>query len=180
MKETVTLEQHKEWVNRTQQRHSDHDSGPHSRVSSINNAIAASKREDGDDGWYINNTGKTVRQEGVFDTGPRANNGVTTSYSTTKSKTFTTTTSANIGAAFEVFSAGIGYEYSESDSFSVTEGYEFTPKCEGNQQGQAFFYPFFDYYDVTFSPSGQRADVWLPVDAGNMFVQGEFEVQCLG
>lgn len=179
VKETVTLEQHNQWVNRTQQRHSDHDSGPHSRVSSVNNAIAA-KREDGDDGWYINNTGKTVRQEGVFDTGPRANNGVKTSYSTTKSKTFTTTTSANIGAAFEVFSAGIGYEYSESDSFSVTEGYEFTPKCDGNQQGQAFFYPFFDYYDVTFSPSGQRADVWLPVDAGDMFVQGEFEVQCLG
>ena len=95
-----------------------------------------------------------MRQEGVFDTGSRANNGVKASYSTTESKTFTTTTSANIGAAFEVFSAGIGYEYSEPDFFSVTEGYEFTPKCDGNQQGQAFFYPFSDYYDVTFS----RAD----------------------
>lgn len=180
VKETVTLQQHDEWVNATQQRQSERNPGPQSRASSEDSAIAAVKREDGDDGWFINNSGKNVRQEGVFDTGPRASNGIKTSYSTTKSKTFTTTTSANIGAAFEIFSAGVGYEYSESESFSVTEGFEFTPNCDGNQQGQAFFYPFFDYYDVSFTPSGQRSDVWLPVDAGDGFIQGEFDVQCLG
>lgn len=180
VKETVTLEQQEQWVNRTQQRHSDRDSGPTSHTSLANNATKAAKREEGDNEYLINNTGKTVRQEGVFDTGPRGNNGIKTSYSTTKSKTFTTTMSANVGAVFEIFSAGVSYEYSESESFSVTEGYEFTPMCEGNQQGQAFFYPFFDYYDVTFYPSGQRADIWLPVDAGNGFIQGEFEIQCLG
>jgi hypothetical protein len=180
VRETVTLAQHEQWVNDTQQRQSNRDLGPLARESKIQAAVKAAKRENGDDGYYINNTGKTVRQEGVFDTGPRASNGVTTMYSTTKSKTFTSTTSANIGAAFEIFSAGISYEYSESDSFSVTKGHSFTPDCAGNQQGQAFFYPFFDYYDVTFSPSGQRADVWLTVDAGDMFIQGEFEVQCLG
>jgi hypothetical protein len=116
----------------------------------------------------------------VFDTGPRANNGVKTSYSITKSKSFTSTTSANIGGAFGVFSAGVSFEYSETDSFSVTEGYEFTPKCKRNQQGQAFFYPIFDYYDVISTPRGQCADVWLPVDAGHMLIKGEFEVQCLG
>ena len=121
-----------------------------------------------------------MRQEGVYDTNPRANNGIKTIYSTTKSKNFTATTSANIGAAFNVFSAGISWEFSEIDSLSVTRGYEFTPKCKRNQQGQALFYPFLDYYDVTFYPSGQRADIWLPVDAGNGFIQGEFEIQCLG
>jgi hypothetical protein len=169
--ETVTLEQHEQWVNRAQQRPSTDGTGVHSRVSSVKSAIGAARRKDGDNGWCINHSAKTVRQESVFDARPRANNGVKTSYSITKSKSFTSTTSANIGGAFELFSAGVSFEYSETDSLSVTEGYEFTPRCKRNQQGRAFFYPFFDYYDVIFTPSGQRADVWLPVDAGHLFIK---------
>ena len=171
VKETVSLEEYEEWRKGLEERQK--------RAAGVDTAIM-SKRSDDDNEYYINNSGTNVRKDDEYDVGPRASNGVTTEYSTSNSKSWTTTVSANIGGAFKMFTAGIGFEHSETTEFTITKGMKFTPKCEGNQKGQAKFYPYFNYYDVTFYPSATRVDIWIPVEDSDKFIKGDIEIECLG
>ncbi|KAL2211534.1 hypothetical protein CC79DRAFT_1363830 [Sarocladium strictum] len=187
-KETVSLEEHDKWMAEREAKIKAREAEAAVEKTKLEArttrderraAIMNAKRADDDDSYYINNSGLYLRKPDTYDVGPRGNNGVSTQYTVTESDTFTTSVSASIGGAFKMFTGEIGFSYEESHTFSISQGFTFTPNCEGNQQGQAFFYPFYDWYDVTFYPSATRAELWLPIPESDMFIKGEIVVECL-
>jgi hypothetical protein len=74
-----------------------------------------------------------------YEDGPCLPPGVTYKWEVSKTQTFSVTTSVEMGAPSEVLSASVGLEFSELESFTVTEGLKFAVGCEVH--GQVSFYP---------------------------------------
>lgn len=119
-----------------------------------------------------------VRNPDQHEQGPRLGKGVGYKYETTNSKQYSVTTSAEMGGAWEIFTASIGLSISETESYSVSEGLTFEVNCE--KQGQVVFWPYYDYYDVYLIDTRERFDVWIPADSGDHTVSGEITINCLG
>jgi hypothetical protein len=176
VKGSSTLEEYLEWRNDTasdSERMSSNSLGK--RDLSVKEPA---KRQSEDDYFQINFEALGIRYPTEYEDGPRLPPGVTDKWEVSETQTFSVTTSVEMGAAFEVFSASVGLEVSESESFTVTEGLEFAVGCK--VQGQVRFYPLYNYYDILSWPSQTYIDIWIPVINGDRRVNGEIEITCIG
>lgn len=138
----------------------------------------AKRQVDGDDVVSIDFSAKGIRNPSQNERGPRLASGVGYTYSTTESRTYSVTTSISLGGAWNIFTASVGTDIEESETFSVTEGLEFDVDCA--ERGQVTFWPFYDLYEVTFWPSATKATIWVPVVTGARTIAGEISVACMG
>jgi hypothetical protein len=136
------------------------------------------KRQSEDTSWDISFTALSVRNPDVFTRGLRLNSGVGYSYEESETTSYSVTTSVSMGGAIEVFSASVGVEITEEESFTVTEGITFDVDCPN--QGQITFWPLYDYYEVTGHPSELQYSIWIPVITDSRKITGEIAVACLG
>jgi len=136
------------------------------------------KRQSEDDSWDISFTALNIRNPDVFTRGLRFSSGVEYKYEVQESETYSATTSVSMGAALEVFSASVGVEVTESETFTVTEGITFSVDCP--DQGQITFWPLYNYYEVKGYPSEQEYEIWIPVLTPDRRITGEIAVACLG
>lgn len=160
----LSLEEYLEWMNDTRS------------AQDVKRDPLLAIRED--DSVSLDFTALSIRNPNAYELGPRLGNGVGYTYEVTESTTFGVTTSINVGGAWSVFTASVGIEMSYEETFSVTEGLTFDVPCQN--QGQVTFYPFYDYYETTWSPSGNKVEIWVPVYTGERKVTGEIAIACLG
>ncbi|KAG9256768.1 uncharacterized protein F5Z01DRAFT_697579 [Emericellopsis atlantica] len=164
---TVSLDEYLEWKNETDAQ----------RMAQVEETIL-STRQNEDDVVRIDFVAYGVRNPNAYERGPRLGKGVGYTYEVTESTTFGVTTSLNLGTAWNIFTASAGIEMSQSDTYSVTEGLQFDVQCDN--QGQITFWPFYDYYETTWSPSETKGAIWVPVEYGDHKITGEIAVACVG
>jgi hypothetical protein len=138
----------------------------------------AKRQNENDDYFQFNFEALGIRHPTNFERGPRLSSGVGYTWETSETQTFSVTTSVSMGASWEVFTASVGVEVTESESFTVTEGLTFDVDCPN--QGQVTFYPLYDYYEVTGYPSETTVEIWIPVLSNDRKVNGEIAIACLG
>jgi len=171
----TTLEEFLEW-------HNDTKSGiekAHGTIAKRQSGDIA-KRQSEDTSWLIWFSAYSVRNPDVFTRGLRLPTGSDYTYEVSESNTYSVTTSVSIGAAIEVFSASVGTEITEEETFTVSEGVTFSVDCGEGGSGQITFYPLYDYYEVNGRPSMEDYNIWLPVLDSNRLMTGEIAVACLG
>lgn len=140
---------------------------------------ASRKRQEDDDSVLVNFGAINVRNPSEFEAGPRLSSGVEYTWEVSESTSYGTSTSAEIGGAWSVFTASLGYEITQEETYTVTEGLTYSVDCPN--QGQVTLWPFYDYWEVTFLPSETDVNIWVPVEAGTgKQVGGEIAVECLG
>lgn len=162
----LSLEEYREWLNDT----ATSEEAEHGPV--------VAKRQDGDESVEIPFRAIGVRNPDAFEQGPRLGNGVGYEWEVTESTSFSVTTSMNLGAAWNIFTASVGFEMSQEDTFTVREGITFNVPCAN--QGQVTFWPFYDYFETQWSPSGTEGEIWVPVEHGDKKIGGEVAVSCVG
>lgn len=143
-------------------------------------ASRSTKRQsvpDDDNEAMINFVATNIRNPNAYETGLRLSPGVGYEYSTQEGTTFTTTTSVSVGAAWNVFTASAGIDKAEGESYTVAEGLTFDVDCPN--QAQITFWPYYDYYEVIFQPSGTWAEIWVPAATGKT-ITGEIAVDSIG
>lgn len=138
----------------------------------------AKRQNENDDYFQIQFEALGIRHPTDFERGPRLSSGVAYTWETSETQTFSVTTSVSMGASWNIFTASVGVEMTESESFTVTEGLTFDVDCPN--QGQITFYPLYDYYEVISHPSETTVEIWIPVLSSDRKVNGEIAVACLG
>lgn len=116
-----------------------------------------------DQDYVVNMIAEEFRDESQQDVGPRLKSGVSYTYEVQESTSHKTEVTTEFGAAFDIFTASMVISLSQEDTFSISGGFTFDVECK--DQGQAYFYPLFDYYSVNFT-NGEDAEVWVPVQSG--------------
>lgn len=140
--------------------------------------LSQSKRQvDDDEEWVdIEFSALAGRKPDEFVRGPRMSSG-TWEYTVSESTTFSVSTSVEIGAAWNIFTASVGIEMSQEDTFTTTETFTYTVDCPDS--AQITFWPLFDYHEVYFVKNEQRVEIWVPSVSGSM-IAGEIGVECIG
>ncbi len=169
---SLTLEEFREWQNDTA---TAMEAGRNARRDA---ALLQHRQNDDDDSVRLDFVGLGLRNPDAFENGPRLGKGVEYKYEVSESTKFGVTTNMNIGGAWNVFTASIGIEMPQEDTYTVTEGLTFNVDCDN--QGQVTFWPFYDFYEVTFFPSDTSGEIWVPVPDGDKKVSGEIAVACVG
>jgi len=157
-----SLEDYLQWVNDTE-------------------AIQQTKRSNmrrEDDAVTVDFTAFSVRNPNMFENGPRLGSGVGYTYEVSDTTSYGVTTSVNVGGAWSVFTASVGIETTYEETHTVTEGLTFDVNCPN--QGQVVFWPLYDYYETTWSPSGNKVEIYVPVLVGDKKISGEIAISCLG
>lgn len=180
-----TLEEYLEWLN---------DTAPAQAAKRGEPIIKGRQNED--DVVRIDFTAFGIRNPDAYENGPRLSKGVGYKYEVSESTKFGVTTSLNLGATWNIFTASAGIEMSQEDTYTVTEGLcapsestymsltfvfsglTFDVNCAN--QGQVTFWPFYDYYETTWSPSETKGEIWVPVEVGDKKINGEIAVGCVG
>jgi hypothetical protein len=100
--------------------------------------------DDGEDikEMTISKSAFNIRNADEYELGPRLSSGEYT-YSSEEGTTFSVTTSASIGAAENIFTASVGIDASQEDSWGISEEVKFEVDCKN--QGQVTFYPYYNY-----------------------------------
>ncbi|KAL2213995.1 hypothetical protein CC79DRAFT_1391877 [Sarocladium strictum] len=169
-----TLDQYLEWRNDTA---SDNERIASDVLQKRNNPEPV-KRQNDDDYFQIEFEALGIRHPTDYERGPRLGSGVGYEWEVTESQTYSVTTSVSMGASWNIFTASIGVEATESETFTVREGITFDVDCPN--QAQITFYPLYDYYEIISHPSETRNEIWIPVLTSNRKVNGEVATSCLG
>ncbi|KAL2208081.1 hypothetical protein CC79DRAFT_1357591 [Sarocladium strictum] len=138
----------------------------------------AKRQAEDDDVVNIDFVARGVRHPTEYDQGAEFGRGVGYTHKTENSRTFSVATTVSLGGAWNIFTASIGTEISESETFSISEELTFDIDCRGS--GQVTFYPFYDYYQITSWPSGTHSEIWIPASNNGYSVNGAIAVVCQG
>lgn len=134
-----------------------------------------------DDEWNSLLTFRNVARDGYREQASgRLSSGVTQTWSFTETISFTTSTSAEMGVSlWEIFSASMSVETSETHSEAAQSGLSFT-SGDCPDQGIVYFVPLWNQYVGYWSSDPDtEITVWIPQALGD-FVDGSFETECLG
>lgn len=92
---------------------------------------APEKRQNEDDVVRIDFTAFGIRNPNAYENGPRLSRGVGYKYEVSESTSFGVTTTLNLGATWNIFTASAGIEMSQTDTYTVTEGRVPSPRSVG-------------------------------------------------
>jgi len=142
------------------------------------------KRED--DKWVTVSISRNVAKDGDREKASTIlDSGTTQTWSFSGTKTRSTSTSAEGGFAWAVFSLSAGVTTEESYSTSIESGMQFT-KGDCPQNAVVYFVPLWThYYGFWESDESTLIDIWIPESAGSFKdgtdkTAGKFETQCIG
>jgi len=105
--------------------------------------------------------------------------GTSQQWSTSEGFSTSVTTTAEMGADFEIFSASVSISVTLEQSWTYTETITFDPtgRCEPAQDAVLYFYPLYDQYVGKFDDSDTTITIMVPVEGDNNY---EMDVECLG
>ncbi|KAM0279716.1 hypothetical protein ACHAQH_004407 [Verticillium albo-atrum] len=141
-------------------------------------APSQKRQEDGDDAYILIGQATNVERSGHrFMVGTPGPSGTEIEISESESFGMEVGVSAEVGVSFlEIFSASMGFEASSTYETTTTFGQSYPVNCDVGANGVLYWYPFWDFYEVEFRPSGSIGEIWVPIE-GNA---GNFRVECLG